>query len=121
MKYLLIVVQIFVLYAFCWIGTMLVTWLHIPLPGSIIGLLLLLGCLLSGIVPAKFVKEGAGFLLPILTLLFIPATVGIMNYPQLLSGYGVVLVIIVTVSTLITFIVTGKLARRMEGEVDERD
>lgn len=121
MKYLKIIIQIFVLYAFCWIGTVLVEWLHIPLPGSIIGLLLLLGCLLSGIMPAKFVKEGAGFLLPILTLLFIPATVGIMNYPELLSGYGVILIVIVTISTLITLVLTGKLARKMEGNAHGRD
>lgn len=121
MKYLKIILQIVVLYAFCWVGTVLVEWLHIPLPGSIIGLLLLLACLLSGIMPAKFVKEGAGFLLPILTLLFIPATVGIMNYPELLSGYGVLLVVIVTISTLMTLVLTGKLARKMEGDVHGRD
>lgn len=118
LKIIRIVLQVAVLYAFCFIGTVIVDFLHIPLPGSIIGLVLLLIGLLTKVIPDWFVKEGAGFLLSILTLLFIPATVGIMNYPELLSGYGVLLVFIVLVSTILTFVLTGKIARRMEAEHD---
>lgn len=118
LKVIRIILQIAVLYVFCFIGTVIVDFLHIPLPGSIIGLILLLIGLLTKVIPDWFVKEGAGFLLSILTLLFIPATVGIMNYPELLSGYGVLLVVIVLISTLFTLVLTGKIARRMEGEHD---
>lgn len=118
LKIIRIVLQVAVLYAFCFIGTVIVDFLHIPLPGSIIGLVLLLIGLLTKVIPDWFVKEGAGFLLSILTLLFIPATVGIMNYPELLSGYGVLLVFIVLVSTILTLVLTGKIARRMEAEHD---
>lgn len=114
MKGIRIVLQIGVLYLFTLIGTWIVDWTHLPLPGSIIGLLLLLIGLLTGIVPESFVKDGAGFLISILTLLFIPATVGIMNYPELLSGYGILLVVILAISTLFTLTLTGKIAMRME-------
>lgn len=114
LKIIRIVLQVAVLYAFCFIGTVIVDFLHIPLPGSIIGLVLLLIGLLTKVIPDWFIKEGAGFLLSILTLLFIPATVGIMNYPELLSGYGVLLVMIVLISTVFTLVLTGKIARRME-------
>ena len=113
-----IIVQIGVLYLFSFIGTWIVQLLHIPLPGSIIGLILLLIGLVSGVIPPWFIKEGAGFLIAILTLLFVPATVGIMQYPQLLSGYGVLLVLIVCMSTCIAFVVTGKIAKKMEGPYD---
>lgn len=118
LKIIRIVLQIAVLYVFCFIGTVIVDFLHIPLPGSIIGLVLLLIGLLTKVIPDWFIKEGAGFLLSILTLLFIPATVGIMNYPELLSGYGILLVIIVLISTVFTLVLTGKIARRMEGQHD---
>ena len=113
-KVIRIILQIGVLYLFTLIGTWIVDWTHLPLPGSIIGLLLLLICLLTGVIRESFIKDGAGFLISILTLLFIPATVGIMNYPELLSGYGILLVVILAISTLFTLTLTGKIAMRME-------
>ena len=113
-----IVLQIGILYLFSFIGTWLVNALHIPLPGSIIGLVLLLIGLITKIVPTWLVKEGAGFLIAVLTLLFVPATVGIIQFPQLLSAYGVLLVLIVCMSTFIAFVLTGKLAKKMEGPYD---
>lgn len=88
--------------------------MNLPLPGSIIGLIILLLLLLFKIIPKEFVADGATFLLSVLTLLFIPATVGVINYPELLSLHGVVLVIIVVLSTIFAIGVTGKFAQRME-------
>lgn len=66
------------------------------------------------IIPKQFVAEGASFLLPLLTLLFIPATVGIINYPELLSWYGIILLFITIISTILTFVLTAKIAQKLE-------
>lgn len=109
-----IALQILLLYLLCYIGNIIVDWLHLPLPGSIIGLLLLLILLHLKVVPKKAVAKGAGALLPILTLLFIPATIGIVNYPELLSSYGVILLAITFVSTVFAIITTALFAKKIE-------
>lgn len=109
-----IIVQIFFLYVLSLLGEVIVNILHLPLPGSIIGLLILLVLLHMKIVPKQLIAEGAGFLLTILTLLFIPATVGVINYPELLSWYGISLLIITIISTIFTIGFTAKIAQRLE-------
>lgn len=113
-KLVKIIVQIVFLYALSVLGGVVVQVLHLPLPGSIIGLIILLGLLHMKIIPKQFVADGAGFLLPILTLLFIPATVGVINYPELLSWYGITLVVITIVSTIFALGVTAKVAQKLE-------
>lgn len=113
-KLLNITLQIAFLYVLSLLGGIIVEFLHVPLPGSIIGLIILLLLLHMKIVKKEYVADGAGFLLPILTLLFIPATVGIVNYPELLSWLGVSLLIITIISTIFSLGVTAKFAQKLE-------
>lgn len=114
LKIIVISVQILLLYCISLVGNFIVKQLHIPLPGSIIGLLLLLALLHFKLIPSQLVAKGAGFLLPLLTLLLIPATVGVIDYPELLSPYGVILLCITIISTLFTLGLTAKLAQKIE-------
>lgn len=113
-KLLNITLQIAFLYVLSLLGGIIVEFLHVPLPGSIIGLIILLLLLHMKIVKKEDVADGAGFLLPILTLLFIPATVGVVNYPELLSWLGVSLLIITIISTIFSLGVTAKFAQKLE-------
>ncbi|MEN0587917.1 CidA/LrgA family protein [Kurthia gibsonii] len=113
-KLLNITLQIAFLYVLSLLGGIIVEFLHLPLPGSIIGLIILLLLLHMKIVKKEYVADGAGFLLPILTLLFIPATVGVVNYPELLSWLGVSLLIITIISTIFSLGVTAKFAQKLE-------
>lgn len=113
-KYIRIILQICILYLFSLLGSFFVEILHIKFPGSIVGLLLLLGCLHLKIIPVHIIKDGAGFLLGLLALFFIPSTVGVMNYPELLSFNGVLLILSVIASTIITIIVTGRICQYLE-------
>ncbi|MEK4136761.1 CidA/LrgA family protein [Kurthia sp. FSL E2-0154] len=113
-KLLNITLQIAFLYVLSLLGGIIVEFLHVPLPGSIIGLIILLLLLHMKIVKKEYVADGTGFLLPILTLLFIPATVGVVNYPELLSWLGVSLLIITIISTIFSLGVTAKFAQKLE-------
>ncbi|WP_240626015.1 CidA/LrgA family protein [Kurthia gibsonii] len=113
-KLLNITLQIAFLYVLSLLGGIIVEFLHVPLPGSIIGLIILLLLLHMKIVKKEYVADGAGFLLPILTLLFIPATVGVVNYPELLSWLGISLLIITIISTIFSLGVTAKFAQKLE-------
>lgn len=113
-KLLIIIIQISGLYLLNLIGESISSLLKLPIPGSIVGLLLLFLCLHFKVIPEKYIKEGAGFLLAILPLFFIPATVGVIQYPEFLSGKGITLVLIVMISTFVTMIIAGRVSELYE-------
>lgn len=114
MKIIRIILQIAVLYAFSFIGDVLHDFFNLPIPGSIIGMLLLLVGLSLKIIPLRIIEAGAGYLLKILSLLFIPAMIGIMNYPSLFSFKGALLILITIISTMITMGAAGMMSQYLE-------
>ena len=87
--------------------------LHLPVPGPLIGMLMLLATLaVRGHAPA-YLREGANNLLTHLSLLFVPAGVGIMVHFGRLRDEALPIVISLLVSTALTIAVTALiLARR---------
>lgn len=107
MKFLLIFIQFLVVYGFYFIGGWLQDILHLPFPASIIGFLLLFLALSFKLIPLRWVESGAHFTLAFLSLYFIPATVGIIDYGDVFSGKGIWLIVIILFSTLLTMAVAG--------------
>lgn len=98
------------LFAFQFLGEVLVQWLHLPLPGALAGMLLLFAALLAyGRVPDAL-ERTAGSLLQNMMLLFIPAIAGVMLHfdriarewlPFLVAGIaGAAITLAVTAWTL---------------------
>lgn len=114
MRFLNILLQVGILYIFSFVGTVIQNFFHLVIPGSIIGLLLLFICLCLKIIPSKWIKNGADFLLSILMLFFIPTTVGIMKEPSLFSIHGALFVIAVLLSTIISIAITGTAGQFLE-------
>lgn len=114
MKVLRIIVQIGILNIFYYIGVGIVSVLHLPLPGSVIGLLVLALSLQFKIIKVAYIQDGAGFLIGVLTLFFIPATVGVIDYPQLWTSTGLLVMLAVAASTLISIYITGTLSQVIE-------
>ncbi|WP_128083560.1 CidA/LrgA family protein [Paenibacillus sp. DMB5] len=86
MKIIRIIAEVGVLYVFYLAGDVLQKLLHLPVPGSIVGLLLLFVLLLLKIVPVKLIENGSSFILAYLPMFFIPATAGIMNHLDIFSA-----------------------------------
>ncbi|MBW7475839.1 CidA/LrgA family holin-like protein [Paenibacillus oenotherae] len=107
MKIITIIVQIGILYLFYLAGEWVQELLSLTLPGSILGLLLLWAALLCKLLPAKWIDSGANFIQSYLPLIFIPATIGIMNYFNIFAGKGMLLILVVIASTLITMVAAG--------------
>ncbi|MBD7908053.1 CidA/LrgA family protein [Sporosarcina gallistercoris] len=95
-------VQVAFLYGFYLVGSWLQTVLHLPLPGSIIGLLLVWGALSTKLLSLNWIESGAYTLLSVLPIFFIPATVAIMNYGHFFAGKGSLLIPITIISTFLT-------------------
>ncbi|MET3194983.1 CidA/LrgA family holin-like protein [Bacillus sp. OAE603] len=110
MKYAYIIVQIAFLYCLNFIGITIQNKFHLMIPGSIIGMFILFCLLNIPIFKDKWVREGSNFLNKHLTLFFIPATVGIIQYSSLLNGSGLISIVIVLISTIVTMVFSSTLS-----------
>lgn len=93
----------------------------LPLPGSVIGMVLLLAWL--ALVPRErlTLTQVTGWLTAHLSIMFVPAAVGVMEEGAILSRYGVGIVVAVVVSTLLTLAVTALAFRAVAGREPEPD
>ncbi|KSB19784.1 LrgA [Salmonella enterica subsp. enterica serovar Hillingdon] len=64
----------------------LVSWLHLPLPANLVGMVLMLALIVCRIIPLSWVRAGARWLLAEMLLFFVPAVVAVVNYAHLLRG-----------------------------------
>lgn len=99
--------QIAVLYAVFRASDAGVRWAHLPLPGNIVGMLVLFGLLSSGVVREHWIHEGASFLTKHLAFFFIPIAVSLMEWWPLFQRDGLWLFLALTVSTLASMAATG--------------
>lgn len=96
--------------------------LAVPLPGPVIGMLLMLGLLAASRRFAGVMRPVAEGILANLSLLFVPAGVGVVGHISTLGGQAVALLIAVAASTLLA-VAAGALAfvavARITGSADE--
>ncbi|SDD77969.1 CidA/LrgA family protein [Desulfuromonas thiophila] len=101
------------------LGELGVRLCHLPLPGSVLGMVLLLAALRCGLVREEAVRPAAELLLTHLSLLFVPAGVGVLLYFDLIRLHFWPLVLATLGSTLVVLALTGwtyrLLARPGEG------
>lgn len=119
-KALLAVIQVAGLMGFSLLMNRLAVWMHLPIPGSILGIFVLFALLQFRIVKLEWIELGANWLLAELLLFFIPAAVGVMNYIPLLEQDGIRILAVVILSTLMVMVSSGLLAgalsKRKESE-----
>ncbi|NNU74695.1 CidA/LrgA family protein [Clostridium estertheticum] len=95
------------------IGTVLQITLHLPIPGAVIGLILLFLGLQIGIVKLEMIEELCEFLLSNMSFFFIPAGVGLMTAFGVLKGKWIPFIIIVVLSTCLVWIVTAFVVKTL--------
>jgi holin-like protein len=82
-----------------------------PFPGSVTGMVIMLTLLLTGILKLKAICRATDFFIGFLPLFFIPLIVNITSEQALLSRYGIKLLIVISLTTVITLITTGLTAK----------
>ncbi|WP_295802850.1 CidA/LrgA family protein [uncultured Microbulbifer sp.] len=101
------------LLAFDLAGRSLVAAFALPVPGPVLGmLLLLLALMLYGRVP-RGLAEVAEQVLRLLVLIFLPATVGIYFLRDLSGGDWLALITAMVIGTLVSFTLTALLLNRL--------
>lgn len=115
--------QVLLLLVFSWAGKWLSQACQLPIPGSLIGMVLLFLCLHGGLIRLRWVEAGAALLFSQMIVFFVPAIAGIMQYPWLLGIKGLLVLLVVVSGSALVMISTGVAAERLFnlGEVKQRD
>lgn len=87
--------------------------LHLPIPGSILGIFVLFALLKSNIIKLNWIEQGANLLLGELLLFFVPAAVAIIQYIPLMESVGLRILTVVACSTFVVMTSSGLLASRI--------
>ena len=117
-----VLAQICVIFAVCLAAEAISAVLPFAFPSSVLGMLLLLGLLLSKAVKPRQLRESSDFFLNHMPFFFIPTCVGILKYTDVLFRNFWAIVLISLLTTPLVFFVTGhvvqltmKWMRRKEG------
>lgn len=89
------------------LGEILSKTLSLPLPGTVVGMLLLLACLITRVIRVDSLKITSNYMLDNLAFFFLPAGVGIISSLNILSGNTFKILTVIIVSTLVVTVVTG--------------
>lgn len=124
-KILIGITQILLLCSYTLILEKISVLLHLKVPGSILGLILLFILLQTKVVKLKWIELGGSWLVAELLLFFIPSAVGVIQYKQLLLTNGFKIIAVIFVSSLAVMMGSGllanKLTRRKEVKVKHAD
>ncbi len=102
-----------VLLLFQFAGELVARLANLPVPGPVIGMVLLLVALELGLPRREGLETASSGILAHLSLLFVPAGVGILQHLPRLRAEWPALAASLLVSTLATVAVTGWLAQRL--------
>ena len=98
----------FVVLLACWlVGEILVHCLALNFPGSVAGMLVLLGVALFRGGTGRRTAAAGNHLLSHLALLFVPAGVGLMEHGRLFADEGMAMLAVLALSTAVTMLVTA--------------
>ena len=106
----------FVGQAFClWVIYFLCTWVvksfHLPLPGSVLGMIALFVLLSTGIIKEQWLTAATTPLLKHLSFFFIPIAVELMQWGDLFIQKGHLLFMPLVISTLVALVTTGGIVQ----------
>ncbi len=115
-----IYVQLMIILVFSVLGETLSTLLHLPVPGSIIGLVLLFLALQFKVIRLRHINQVGQFLLANMTILFLPAAVGIMDRFDVVAPNLLGIILIVAGAFVLNILTIGWVVqwvkRRFEGD-----
>ncbi|WP_017726520.1 CidA/LrgA family protein [Halalkalibacterium ligniniphilum] len=120
MNLIRITFHICILYGFYRMGAWIQETFALFIPGSIIGLFLLLLLFITKIMPVEFVEQGTQVLLKYMPMLFLPVIVGVMQYPQIFLGKELLLIVITLFSTIMVMAVSGLLTQWMAVKKEQK-
>ena len=118
-------VQLMIIFMISLVGEGISSVFHLPIPGSIIGLVLLFLTLQFKLLRLRHISMVGNFLLANMTILFLPPAVGIMDKFQVIAPYLLPIILIVlgaiVLNVCVIAVVVQLIKTRFEGDYEEGD
>lgn len=105
------------------VGNFLQQLLHLPIAGSIIGLVLFYILLMTGVIKEKWIKSGANLFLTTMIFFFLPSIVGVKNIMGQMDSNFVIFFLLIAFGTVTVAYLSGYIAEksinRLKGRVQD--
>jgi holin-like protein len=99
--------QIVIIFAFWLAGVAMVRLTDLPIPGGIVGMVIVLVLLASRRISVLTMRRGAEWFLAQMLLFFVPAVLAVLDHRELFGLLGVKILIVIFVGTLAVMAVTA--------------
>jgi len=99
--------QILLLLAFWQAGEAIARMTHLPIPGAIVGMLLVLALFASGRVSMTSMKRGAEWFLAEMLLFFVPAVLALLDHGEFVGIVGLKVLAVIFTGTVVVMGVTA--------------
>ena len=101
------ILQIAAIFAFWLLGEAIVRFAGIPVPGGIIGMVIVFALLVSRNISLHSMRQGAQWYLAEMLLFFIPAVLAVLNHHELFGMLGLKVLVVILGSTASVIAVTA--------------
>ncbi len=102
-----VLLQLALILGICYAGELLNTYTGIPIPGNILGMLILLLLLCLKIIKLEQIREVSDFFLKRLSFFFLPPAIGLMLVGDDVKSQWPLLLFLCIVITIVTMVTTG--------------
>lgn len=103
--------QLLILWAIYQGSTWLVTAAALPVPGNVVGVIILFLLLVSGVIKVQHVELATDFLLKHLVFFFVPIAVGLMEWGGVFYDYGPTLLAAIVISAVLPLLAVGAVSQ----------
>lgn len=108
-----VLLQVLLIMGITYIGNVIQNVLHIPIAGSIVGLLVFFLLLQFKIIPSKWVNEGSNFFLTTMVFFFVPSVVGVMDVVSDINLNFILFFSMIILGTCCVALISGFIAEKM--------
>ncbi|HEK9100877.1 antiholin-like murein hydrolase modulator LrgA [Bacillus pfraonensis] len=111
--------QAFVFSVIMFVSHIIATHLPIPMPSSVIGLVILFSLLCLKVIKLEQVESLGTALTGIIGFLFVPSGISVINSLGVMGQYFVQIITVIVVATIILLAVTGLFAQLILGKEEK--
>ncbi len=113
--------EFFIIFTINYIGIIISTILNLPIPGTIMGMILFFLLLHFKILKIEKIKNATSFLLLNMAIFFLPPGIKILDYIHFLDGQFIKSIFLIVITTFITMGITGKVVEFMIEKLEKRN
>ncbi|MGC2401805.1 MAG: CidA/LrgA family protein [Acidobacteriaceae bacterium] len=99
--------QVLLLIGFWLLGEIVVRAIHLPIPGGIAGMFIVLGLLMSRKLDVTWLRLGSEWLLAEMLLFFIPAVLVVLDHREFLGIVGLKIFVVIVPGTILVMTITA--------------